>query len=52
MPLTRPSVGARQLLALRRSAGSKMLSAPGPSPEALDELLSVAARVPDQPPQT
>lgn len=47
MLLTRPSTGARALLALRRSAGSKMLTAPGPSPEALDHLLIVAARVPD-----
>ena len=47
MLLSRPSAEARHLLALRRSAGSKMLTGPGPSPEALDELLSIAARVPD-----
>jgi len=47
MLLTRPSPQARTLLALRRSAGSKMLMAPGPSSEALDELLNIAARVPD-----
>lgn len=47
MLLARPSQSARNMLALRRSAGSKMLTAPGPDPEALRELLSVAARVPD-----
>lgn len=45
--LTRPSAGARDLIALRRSAGSKMLTSPGPSPDEVTELLSVAARVPD-----
>lgn len=47
MLLTRPSPQARALLALRRSSGSKMLTDPGPAPEELDEILSVAARVPD-----
>ncbi len=44
---TRPSAQARAMLALRRSSGSKVLKSPGPSSEALDELLSVAMRVPD-----
>lgn len=47
MLLARPSREARDLLALRRSAGSKMLTSPGPSSAELDELLSIAARVPD-----
>lgn len=44
---TRPSREARALLALRRSAGSKTLTSPGPSPDEVTELLQVAARVPD-----
>ena len=47
MLLARPSAEARALLALRRSAGSKMLTSPGPTQTDLDELLAVAARVPD-----
>ena len=47
MLATRPSAEARQLLALRRSAAKHCLGDPGPSPEALDELLTIAARVPD-----
>lgn len=47
MLATRPSADARALLALRRSAGKQFLTEPGPSPEALDELLTIAARVPD-----
>ena len=43
----RPSADARALLALRRSASKHHLTEPGPSPDALDELLRVAARVPD-----
>ncbi len=38
---------ARRLLALRRSAGKLALAGPGPSPDALDDLLTVAMRVPD-----
>ncbi|MEM7768003.1 MAG: nitroreductase, partial [Pseudomonadota bacterium] len=41
------SAEARDLLALRRSAGKQMLAAPGPSPDAVDALLTVAMRVPD-----
>ena len=47
MLATRPSAEARQLLARRRSAGKHFIGEPGPSPEALDELLEIAARVPD-----
>ncbi|MBU1288108.1 MAG: nitroreductase [Alphaproteobacteria bacterium] len=47
MLATRPSADARALLALRRSVGKQFLTVPGPSPEDLDELLTVAARVPD-----
>tara|TARA_R110000787_G_scaffold93939_8_gene196404 strand:+ start:28052 stop:28645 length:594 start_codon:yes stop_codon:yes gene_type:complete len=47
MLATRPSADARALLALRRSAGKQFLTAPGPSPADLDELLTIAARVPD-----
>lgn len=43
----RPSAEARRLLALRRSAGKSSLSTPGPSPDQVDELLRIAARVPD-----
>lgn len=47
MPAVRPSPQARALLALRRSANKLYISGPGPSPEEVDELLSIAARVPD-----
>ena len=47
MLATRPSADARALLALRRSAGKQFLTEPGPSPSNLDELLTIAARVPD-----
>ncbi|HAY06639.1 MAG TPA: nitroreductase [Hyphomonas sp.] len=43
----RPSAEARALLALRRSANKLFLGEPGPDPAELDELLSIAARVPD-----
>nr|WP_321361572.1 nitroreductase [uncultured Hyphomonas sp.] len=43
----RPSEEARTLLALRRSANKKLMGPPGPSPDDLDELLQIAARVPD-----
>ncbi|MCA8902045.1 MAG: nitroreductase [Hyphomonas sp.] len=43
----RPSAEVRSLLALRRSAAKQFISEPGPSPAALDELLQIAARVPD-----
>ncbi len=44
---TRPSPEARALLALRRSASSRGLMSPGPSSEEVDQLLEIAARVPD-----
>jgi nitroreductase len=47
MLATRPSADARALLALRRSASKHHIAAPGPSPGDLDELLQIAARVPD-----
>lgn len=43
----RASAEARALLALRKSANKLVLGSPGPSPLELDELLQVAARVPD-----
>lgn len=43
----RASADARQLIALRRSVSKRGLIEPGPSGEALDILLTVAARVPD-----
>nr|WP_081813185.1 MULTISPECIES: nitroreductase [unclassified Hyphomonas] len=43
----RPSAEARAMLALRRSANKQFMGAPGPSPADLDELLQIAARVPD-----
>lgn len=44
---SRPSSDARALLALRRSANKLFLGEPGPSPAELDELLTIAVRVPD-----
>ena len=47
MLATRPSDGTRTFLALRRSISKRCLTAPGPTPDQLNELLTVAARVPD-----
>jgi nitroreductase len=47
LPGARPSKEARAMLALRKSANKLLLGPPGPSPEELDELLSIAMRVPD-----
>ena len=47
MLASRPSAEARTMLALRRSTSKRGLTEPGPSPEAIDDLLTVAARVPD-----
>ncbi|MEO1321854.1 MAG: nitroreductase [Pseudomonadota bacterium] len=44
---SRPSADARTLLALRRSISKRSLIEPGPSGAELDDLLTVAARVPD-----
>ena len=44
---TRPSAEARQVIGLRRSICKRALGAPGPSSSELDELLTVATRVPD-----
>ena len=43
----RPSIDARTLLALRKSANKLVLCDPGPTESEIDELLIVAARVPD-----
>jgi len=43
----RPSIDARTLLALRKSANKLVLGDPGPTESEIDELLIVAARVPD-----
>ena len=47
MLAARASADARKSLALRRSTSKRGLIAPGPSPQGLDELLTVATRVPD-----
>ncbi|NBC13841.1 MAG: nitroreductase [Gammaproteobacteria bacterium] len=47
MTATRPSAEARRMLALRRSGGKQALASPGPCADELDELIRVAARVPD-----
>ncbi len=47
MPAALPSGDARHLLALRRSAGKTCLTSPGPAPDQMAEILTVAARVPD-----
>ncbi|MEQ3747304.1 MAG: nitroreductase [Henriciella sp.] len=47
MLAARSSAEARKTIALRRSISKRCLTEPGPSKETLDELLTVAARVPD-----
>ncbi len=47
MQPTQPSEDARALLALRRSTSKRGLTAPGPTPDQLNDLLTVATRVPD-----
>lgn len=47
LPPAHPSTEALSLLATRRSAPAKAMTEPGPSPDQLDELLAIAARVPD-----
>ncbi|MFN3212339.1 MAG: nitroreductase [Henriciella sp.] len=44
---SRSSIEARLLIALRRSTSKRGLTEPGPSQQAIDDLLTVAARVPD-----
>ncbi|MEM1147361.1 MAG: nitroreductase [Pseudomonadota bacterium] len=44
---TRPSKDARDLIALRRSVGKRNLTEPGPDPNSVDALLTIATRVPD-----
>ncbi|ABI78230.1 nitroreductase family protein [Hyphomonas neptunium ATCC 15444] len=43
----RPANAVRSFLALRKSANKQFLSEPGPTADELDQLLSIAARVPD-----
>ena len=47
MPATHASPEARQLLALRRSISKRGFQDPGPDSAAIDDLLTVATRVPD-----
>jgi nitroreductase len=47
MLAARSSAEARKTIALRRSSSKRCLTEPGPDKAALDELLTVAARVPD-----
>lgn len=47
MPATSPSADTRSLLALRRSASKHHIAAPGPEGAELEDILNVAARVPD-----
>ncbi|MEM8634297.1 MAG: nitroreductase [Pseudomonadota bacterium] len=47
LPATQSSAEARDLLALRRSAGKAFLDDPGPTGAELDDILRIAARVPD-----
>lgn len=44
---TRPSKDARDLIALRRSVGKRNLTEPGPDPDSINALLTIATRVPD-----
>ncbi len=47
VPAARPSEEILAFLAQRRSTPAKGLSEPGPSPDQVDALLRIAARVPD-----
>lgn len=47
IPAVHPSDSALALLSSRRSAGKLTLDAPGPQPDAVNDLLTVAMRVPD-----
>lgn len=47
MPAVRPAPAVQRFLALRRSAGKLQLRAPGPDASQMEEILRVAARVPD-----
>jgi nitroreductase len=47
LPIQGPSAALLQRLALRRSASAVTLAAPGPSAREIEDLLAVAARVPD-----
>lgn len=47
LPAVHPSPDTLKLLSLRRSSSAALLAEPGPSPEEMDRLLTIAARVPD-----
>lgn len=47
MLAARPSAKARSTIGLRRSVSKNALSEPGPTGDGLEELLAIAARVPD-----
>ncbi|MEL6829054.1 MAG: nitroreductase [Pseudomonadota bacterium] len=47
LPAVRPGPEIRDFLALRRSSSKRALSEPGPDLDALQEILTVAMRVPD-----
>ncbi len=47
MLAARPANSVRSFLALRKSANKQFLSEPGPTPDELEQLLSIAVRVPD-----
>lgn len=47
MLAARPGKSVRSFLALRKSANKQFLKEPGPTPDELHQLLSIAVRVPD-----
>jgi len=47
LPSAQPCSETRSFLAQRRSTSKRTIVEPGPSPEQLDEILKIAARVPD-----
>jgi nitroreductase len=47
MPPAQPSAAAIDLLRLRRSTPADFMTGPGPDPEALEAILTIAARAPD-----
>lgn len=47
MQPSHPSADARRLLALRRSLSPDLMAGPGPDRATLDDILEIAARVPD-----
>lgn len=47
LPLPLPSIELQSRLATRRSAPAQILTAPGPSPEEIERVLTLGARTPD-----